>query len=126
VVKAYERAVFNVLFNNRDDHCKNFAFRLGRDRQWRLAPGYDITFNAGPGGEHQMDVCGEARRITRAHMVRLAEKGGIKERVAAASLDRVLVEVAPFEKRLRAQPIRATTIRKIIGHVRDNQAALRR
>jgi serine/threonine-protein kinase HipA len=38
VNKAYERAVFNVVFNNRDDHAKNFSYRLGRDRVWRLAP----------------------------------------------------------------------------------------
>ena len=124
VVKAFERAVFNVLFNNRDDHCKNFAFRLGRDRRWRLAPGYDLTFNVGPGGEHQMDVCGEARRITRAHLLQLAAKGGIKPRAAVACLERLLGEVASFETRIRAQPARLTTIRTIIDRVRENQAAL--
>jgi serine/threonine-protein kinase HipA len=30
VEKAYARAIFNVLFHNRDDHPKNFAWRLGR------------------------------------------------------------------------------------------------
>ncbi len=32
VRKAFERVAFNVLFHNRDDHPKNFAFRLERDR----------------------------------------------------------------------------------------------
>ncbi|MCK7576553.1 MAG: HipA domain-containing protein [Chromatiales bacterium] len=32
---AYARAVFNVLFHNRDDHPKNLA--------WRLAPAFDLT-----------------------------------------------------------------------------------
>ena len=64
VLKAYERAIFNVLFNNRDDHSKNFAFRLDRERRWRLAPAYDLTFNVGPGGEHQMALClGSACKI---------------------------------------------------------------
>src|SRR5690606_12301986 len=40
VLKAFERCVFNVLFNNRDDHAKNFSFRLGKDLRWRLAPAY--------------------------------------------------------------------------------------
>lgn len=124
VVRAYERAVFNVLFNNRDDHSKNFAFRLERDRQWRLAPGYDLTFNIGPGGEHQMDVCGEARRITRTHMLELAAKGAIESRVALASLKRMLEEVGPFERRLRAHPIRAATARTIAQAVRTNARAL--
>ena len=28
VEKAYERCVFNVIFNNRDDHAKNFSYRM--------------------------------------------------------------------------------------------------
>ena len=67
VRKAFCRVVFNVVFHNRDDHAKNVSFRLGRDRRWYLAPAYDLTFCRGPGGEHQMDVCGEGRLITRAH-----------------------------------------------------------
>lgn len=124
VARAYERAVFNVLFNNRDDHSKNFAFRLNRDRQWRLAPGYDLTFNMGPGGEHQMDVCGEGRRVTRTHMLELAAKGGIENRVAMASLERMLEQIGPFERRLQAHPIRAATVRTITRAVKANVKAL--
>jgi len=29
VQKAYQRTVYNVLFNNRDDHPKNFSYLLG-------------------------------------------------------------------------------------------------
>ena len=45
--KAVQRCVFNVPMNNRDDHAKNIAFLLGRDRQWRLAPPFDLTFCLG-------------------------------------------------------------------------------
>ena len=69
VQKAFVRAVFNVIFNNRDDHAKNFAWRLGRDRRWRLAPAFDLTFCEGPRGEHQTDICGEGRKITRQHIL---------------------------------------------------------
>lgn len=74
VQKAFVRAVFNVIFHNRDDHTKNFAYRLGRDRRWRLAPAYDITFSDGPGGQHQMDVCGVAENISRGQLLKLAER----------------------------------------------------
>jgi serine/threonine-protein kinase HipA len=126
VVKAYERAVFNVLFNNRDDHSKNFAFRLDRDRRWRLAPAYDLTFSMGPGGEHQMDVCGEARRITRAHVLELAAKGGIRTCVATASLERMLEQVASLERRLGDRSVRITTIRAVVQAVNANSLALRK
>lgn len=48
VRKAFVRAVFNVVFHNRDDHAKNFSFRLDRERRWKLAPGYDLSFSQGP------------------------------------------------------------------------------
>lgn len=124
VLKAYERGVFNVLFNNRDDHPKNFAFRLDRDRRWRLAPGYDLTFNTGPGGEHQMDICGAARQVTRAHLLELAAKGGIRQRLATASLERMLEQVGPFARRLRDQPIRRATSKAILEAVHANAAGL--
>lgn len=60
VKKAFLLAVFNVIFNNRDDHTKNFSYVLNAQRQWQLAPTYDLTFNEGPKGYHQMSVMGEA------------------------------------------------------------------
>lgn len=82
VKKPYQRVVFDVLFNNRDDHPKNFSYRLGQDRRWGLAPAYDLTFCAGTAGYHQMDVCGEALNIRRVHLLRLAVQGGLDQRWA--------------------------------------------
>ena len=42
--------VFNALTHNHDDHAKNFAFLHDQGR-WTLAPAYDLTYSAGPGGE---------------------------------------------------------------------------
>lgn len=68
---AYERVVFNVVFNNRDDHPKNFAYIMSPTGQWSLAPAYDVTFCEGPGGYHQMDVMGEALEIGREILISL-------------------------------------------------------
>lgn len=72
---AFKRAVFNVAFNNRDDHPKNFSYLMSSTGEWKLAPAYDVTFCGGPGGYHQMDVNGEAWRINRQCMMQL----GVKE-----------------------------------------------
>jgi serine/threonine-protein kinase HipA len=85
IQKAFERCVFNVIFNNRDDHTKNFSFRMASDMRWRLAPCYDLTFNTGPGGEHQMDICGEGRTPARTHLLKLALAEGLD--AAARSLN---------------------------------------
>lgn len=69
--RAFERAVFNIAFNNRDDHPKNFSYLMAFSGQWTLAPAYDVTYCDGPGGYHQMDVMGEALDIERKHVMAL-------------------------------------------------------
>lgn len=96
VKKAFGRAVFNVIFNNRDDHPKNFSFRLHRDRSWKLAPGYDLTFNEGPRGEHQMDVCGEAHTIKRKDLLQLATQASLDTKWAGKEIDLALGVSANF------------------------------
>lgn len=72
--RAFARVVFNVIFNNRDDHPKNFAYLMAENGQWTLAPAFDVTFNEGPGGYHQMDVMGEALDIGRQHLEALGRQ----------------------------------------------------
>ena len=52
--QAFTRAVFNAAMSVRDDHSKNFAFVMGRDNRWSIAPAYDLTYMPGPGGYHTM------------------------------------------------------------------------
>ncbi len=82
VIRAFERCVFNVVFNNRDDHAKNFSFLLSEQGQWQVSPAYDLTFNEGPGGEHQMDVAGEGRAPGREHLLQLADKTAVPKQTA--------------------------------------------
>nr|QQZ51606.1 HipA domain-containing protein [Phenylobacterium glaciei] len=60
VAAAYRRTVFNVLACNRDDHTRQHSFLMSERGDWRLAPAYDLTFSAGPGGEHYLDIEGKA------------------------------------------------------------------
>ncbi len=77
VLQAFERCVFNVIFNNRDDHSKNFSFLLRKDDRWQFSPAYDLTYSEGPNGEHQMDICGQTRAPARSHLLQLADKTGV-------------------------------------------------
>ena len=124
VNKAYERAVFNVVFNNRDDHAKNISFRLSQDRTWHLAPAYDLTYCEGPGGEHQMDVCGEGRSIARSHMMALAKQGDVPARFAQDCLERALGLVDALATMAKNHPIRQTTLRTIRSAVEGNRARM--
>ena len=73
VQKAFIRCVFNVCMHNRDDHTKNFAYRMNRRGEWELAPVYDLTFNTGLNGHHQMDIEEESLRSARKHLFALGK-----------------------------------------------------
>jgi serine/threonine-protein kinase HipA len=113
VEKAFERAVFNVLFHNQDDHAKNFAFRIDAQRHWKLAPCLGLTYSQGPGGKHQMDVCGEGLNIHRSHKLQLARQGGLNERWAGYRLDAMLEVVDRWPGLIRPFDIRQKTAKGI-------------
>lgn len=100
VHKAFGRAVFNVIFNNRDDHGKNFSYRMRQDGTWKLSPAYDLTFNRGPNGYHQMDVAGEALTIRRSHLQRLGAEAQLSSIEVDTTIDRVAQEASMFLARV--------------------------
>jgi serine/threonine-protein kinase HipA len=93
VEKVFDRMVFNVVAHNRDDHTKNHAFML-QDMEWRATPAYDLTFSAGPGGEHCLDIAGNGQNPGVREMLAVAKAVGITENRARASLTRVGAAVA--------------------------------
>ena len=121
VEKAFERCVFNVVFNNRDDHTKNFSFRMDERFSWKLAPCYDLTYNEGPGGEHQMDIEGEGRSPTRAHLLRLASSNSLKRDWAIEVIERVTGIAGEFKTLARNYAIRPGTRTVIAKAIESNR-----
>lgn len=83
-----------------------------------------MTFNRGANGEHQIDACGEACRITLRHFRELAAKGGVKRATASGSLESLLDETEAFESRLENGLLRRATVRIIMIAVKANATAL--
>jgi serine/threonine-protein kinase HipA len=90
IEQAFRRMTFNVLAGNRDDHTRQHAYLMDEAGEWRLAPAYDLTWSTGPGGEHYLDVAGEGRNPTRAHV----EKVGTAHSIAAARIDEIVEQVS--------------------------------
>ena len=120
VQKSFLRCVFNVVMNNRDDHAKNISFCLTQDRQWKLSPGYDLTFSTGLGGEHQMDVCGEGRNITRSDLMKLAKDNDVGEDYASETILALCEVAGNFYKRAKEFSITKSTINDIDGLIKQN------
>ncbi|WP_052341600.1 type II toxin-antitoxin system HipA family toxin [Salinarimonas rosea] len=98
VEEVFRRAVFNARAFNRDDHVRNHAFLMDAAGTWRLAPAYDVTFSAGPGGEHSTAIAGEGRRPGRAAFARLAQAAGLKPRRRDAVVDAVDAALAQWPR----------------------------
>jgi serine/threonine-protein kinase HipA len=119
VLECYRRTVFNVLAHNRDDHVKNFAFRMTAEGGWELAPAYDLVFSPGPGGEHTMTIAGEGRAPARSHLLKLADLAGISNREAQAILDEVAAAVAHWREHARRAGVGAKTAKGIETAIKE-------
>lgn len=114
VAAAWRRMVFNVLACNRDDHTRQHAYLMDADGNWRLAPAYDLTYSPGPGGEHYMDIAGEGRRPTRAHVTRIGEQHGYSPKQIAAVTDQVRAAISDWPKFAKAAGVTAASA-KVVG-----------
>jgi serine/threonine-protein kinase HipA len=119
--KAFERCVFNVIFNNRDDHAKNFSYRMNEQMHWELAPCYDLTYNEGPRGEHQMDILGEGRSPSQKHLLELAARNGLKARWATQVIDRISEVAGTFSSLAKNRSIRQKTLKTIARSIEENR-----
>ena len=66
--QLFKRMTFNIIARNHDDHSKNFAFILKKDK-WSLAPAYDLVYSYKPGSKwvnsHWMSLNGKRDNFTR-------------------------------------------------------------
>ena len=89
VEAVFLRMIFNILVCNRDDHSRQHAYLQNETGAWRLAPAFDLTYSHGPGGEHELNIDGEAKRPTRAHVANLAKRHGLSNK----TLDQMIEQV---------------------------------
>lgn len=121
LLRAFRFMVFNVFGRNRDDHVKNFSFLLDdQTGEWTLAPAYDLTFAAGPGGEHTTSIAGEGRTPTRKHLHQLADQHG----VSSTQADEIISEVAASVHRWKELAAEAGVSQKKITEISSKLQAV--
>jgi serine/threonine-protein kinase HipA len=114
VAHAFRRMVFNVLAHNRDDHVRQHAYLMDAAGAWSLSPSYDLTYAAGPGGEHYLDIDGEGRKPARKHIESLGAKHGLSARQITLMVEEVAAAVADWRKFASAAGVTAGTV-KLVG-----------
>ena len=114
VVKAFERCIFNFILHNRDDHSRNFAFRMDEQGLWKLSPAFDLTYSFGPGGEHATSVAGHGKDISRAHLLQVAKAGGVPIKTAERCINESVAAAKGMAKWARDLPIRRVTLQGLL------------
>ena len=118
VLRVFRLMAFNVLAHNRDDHAKNFAFILDdQTGRWSFSPVYDLTFTAGPGGEHTTTIAGRGRQPTREHMLQIARQADISTDKAGAIIDEVASTVARWSDFADQAGVPTTAVRHIAEYI---------
>lgn len=98
--QMFKRMVFNVLARNCDDHTKNFSFRLKKDKEWELAPAYDVCHAYQPGNkwvsQHALSINGKRKNITREDLLVIGKS--IRSKNAEFLVDEINKTVANWKK----------------------------
>lgn len=126
VEMAYRHAVFNVIFNNKDDHSKNFSFIMDKRGQWQISPVYDLSYNPGMNGYHQMDICGEAFKPSYADLAKLAKLADIKPAKATAIIEQVVAAAQQCVAMLADHPIEANLRQQVVVDINANIERMKR
>ncbi len=112
VETAFRRAVFNVMAKNRDDHWKQHAFLMDASGSWSIAPSYDLTFSAGPGGEHYLAIGGRGKPETAA-LLRAAYDESIDKQRARDIIEEVAAAIARFAEFAKKYDVGKSSTRQI-------------
>lgn len=121
VAKAFERCVFNVVFHNRDDHSKNFAYLLDANGAWKLAPCFDLTYNTGLNWEHQMTVMGEGLRPGKGELLKLAHDANLNQNWAMTTIERYAAVAGTFKALAADYAISAASVKLIAAEIDINR-----
>jgi len=115
--------VFNIISNNRDDHVKNFAFIMDHHGDWALSPAYDITFSAGPGGEHTMTIMGEGRTPTIHDVYKVCSNHSVNQKEIDAIIEQVVDASKKFSFYAEQYCISSNIRKEITSKIQGNLSA---
>ena len=95
--EVFRRMCFNVFYENKDDHAKNFAFIYDEQMQkYKLSPAYDITQTKNK-FEHEMTVNGNGNP-TENDMITLAKDFGLSLNTCREIIDNIKRVIYQTEK----------------------------
>nr|WP_246541385.1 HipA domain-containing protein [Collimonas antrihumi] len=90
--ELFRRMALNVCLENTDDHEKNHAF-LFKERQWQLAPAYDIQPQLQGLGYQQLRIGDDGHAPTLSNVLSASKRFLLKKEAAQNMVAEILVQV---------------------------------
>lgn len=111
--KLIQRALFNYLICNQDDHAKNFAFLCDDNNNWRLSPFYDVVYSPSSFGEHMTAFNGNGASPTKASLALMARHAGINIKETAKIAENIMDNMVNAKTLFKSVDLSKTTINTI-------------
>lgn len=125
--ELFRQLCFALLTGNGDLHAKNVSIMSASDREWRIAPAYDLPSTAFYGDRTlALTLEGKRSNVSRRTLLDFAESLGLRRPGAARWLDDILDGTAHLPDQLEtgALPFDAGTTRKAVRLMRNNRRLL--
>jgi serine/threonine-protein kinase HipA len=123
--KLIQRALFNHLICNQDDHSKNFAFLCDDDANWRLSPFYDVIYSPSPSGEHMTSFNGNGIAPNKSCMTLMAKQANINPKELTAMVAGLMDNLSSAEAVLNNANVSSVTSKAIMSTINNKWVQLK-
>ncbi len=117
--KLIQRALFNYLICNQDDHSKNFAFLCDDNGNWRLSPFYDVIYSPSVFGEHMTSFNGNGIAPDKRCLTLMAKQANIKPKEISTMVEGLMDNLSSAEVVLKNANVSSVTSKAMISTINN-------
>lgn len=123
--KLIQRALFNYLICNQDDHAKNFAFLCDDNGNWCLSPFFDVIYSPTDFGEHMTSFNGNGIAPNKSSLALMARQANISPKEVKPMLEGMMDNLSNTEAVLKSANVSSTTTKTITSTINDKWLQLK-
>lgn len=123
--KLIQRALFNYLICNQDDHAKNFAFLCDDKDNWCLSPFYDVVYSPSLSGEHMTAFNGDGIAPKKSSLELMARHAGMDPKEIKGMAEAIMHNLSSAKTLLGNVGVSATTTNTITSNISGKWSQLK-
>ncbi|MCI2282633.1 HipA domain-containing protein [Colwellia sp. MSW7] len=108
-----QRALFNYLICNQDDHAKNFSYLCDDFNNWKLSPFYDVVYSPTPFGEHMTSFNGDGIAPKKSSLALMAKHAGINPKETVIMVEEIMDQLTHAKSLFQSVGVSQSTISTI-------------